>query len=303
MEIEINIVKTVQKLSCGFMDSFMKIISLFGTVYFLIAIILFMYYFIDKRYAINFGIAASVSICINLFLKNWIKRPRPYLHDNAIMQKADEMGYSFASGHSLVAANSAVAVIDRSKKDGKLKWWIILICVVFCVFVGFSRIYLGEHFLTDVVAGLFLGAFVTPFALKVVNKLVKDSYYQWLGLILAVAGFGLAFVFHKELLSDNQSIKTMLICGGALGAGLGLFLEFRFNKFELSNLTTHKHVWWVGLLAICEIGVLLLVLLFLPKFGVVLYCYSAILSFFATFVQSVIMKKIYIRLGVYGKNN
>ena len=175
--------------------------------------------------------------------------------------------------------------------------------MIFCIFVGFSRIYLGEHFLTDVLAGLFIGAFITPFAFKVVNKFVKDSYYQWLGFALAIVGAVLAVFFHKDLFSNNQSIKTMLSCGGALGAGIGLFLEFRYNKFELSALTTKKHVWWVGLLAIGEIGILLLILLFLPKYGIVLYVYSAILSFFATFVQSVIMKKIYTRLGVYGKDN
>lgn len=303
MQIEINIVKTAQKLSSAFNDVLMKIISLFGTVYFLIAVILFLFYFVDKRYAINFGIASCVSIFLNLFLKNWVKRPRPYLQDTSIMQKASETGYSFASGHSLVASVSSVGIIDIARKEKKLRWWIVALCVVFCLFVGFSRIYLGEHFLTDVVAGLFIGAFVTPFALKAVNKIIKDSYYQWLGLILAVVGIVLAFVFNKELLSNNQSIKTMLICGGSLGAGIGLFLEFRFNKLELSLLKTRKHVWWVGLLAIFEIGLMLIVLLFIPKLGLVLYIYSALLSFFATYVQSVIMKRIYIRLGVYGNNN
>ena len=305
MQTEINIVKTIQKLSSNFMDVAMKVVSLFGTVYFLIAIILLMYYFVDKRYAVNFGIAACVSIFLNLFFKHWIKRPRPYLQDSGIMRKGLENGYSFASGHSLVATVSSVAIIDRTRKDKKVRWWVVLLCAVFCLFVGFSRIYLGEHFLTDVIAGLFLGGFITPFALKVVNKLVKDCYYEWLGFILAIVGAILAAYYWNAgvLFSGGQSIKEMLISGGALGAGLGLFFEFKFNKFELSRLTNRKHVWWVGLLAICEIGVLLLVLLFLPKYGVILYLYSAVLSFFATYVQSFIMKKIYTRLGVYGKDN
>ena len=305
MQTEINIVKTVQKLSSNFMDSLMKGISLFGTVYFLIAVILFMYYFVDKRYAINFGIAACFSVALNLFFKHWIKRPRPYLHDSGIMQKATENGYSFASGHSLVASVSSVAVINITRKDKKVRWWVCLICSIFCILVAFSRIYLGEHFLTDVIAGLFLGAVITPFALKAVNKLVKDSYYPWLGLALAFVGVGLfAYYLNKGVMfAGDQSIKEMLIAGGAFGAGVGLFFEFKFNKFELSKLTTRKHVWWVGIFAFLEIGILLLGLLILPKIGVVLYVYSTALSFFATFIQSFIMKHIYIGLGVYGKNN
>lgn len=303
MNIEIGIVKTIQKLSSGFMDVLMKGISLFGTVYFLIGVILVMYYFFDKRYAINFGIAAAFSIFLNLFLKTWVKRPRPYLQDSGIIQKATENGYSFASGHSLVISASSVGIIDRSRRDGKLKWWSVLLCVLACILVGFSRIYLGEHFLTDVITGLFIGAFVTPFVLKAVNKIIKDSYYKWLGLALFVVGFVFVFVFHGELFVNNQSIKTMVICGGSLGAGLGLFLEFKFVKFELSKLTSRKHVWWVGLLALLEVAILFVGLLFLPKYGIALYASSAFIGFFATYVQSIIMKKIYMRLGVYGKDN
>lgn len=303
MQTEIAIVKFIQRLSSTFNDYLMTGISLFGTVYFLIGIILFMYYFVDKRYAINFGIASCFAIFLNLFLKTWIKRPRPYLQDSGIMQKASENGYSFASGHSLVIATSSVGVIHKLNKEKKLKWWMVLICVLFCIAVAFSRIYLGEHFLTDVLTGLFLGGFITPFALKLVNKIVRESYYQYLGLALGVAGLVMAAVFYKDLFSNNQSIKTMLVCGGALGAGLGLFFEFKFNKFELSQLTTKKHVWWVGGLALIEIGLLFVLLLFLPKYGVFLYITSAAIGFYATYVQSVIMKKIYTGLGVYGNNN
>jgi undecaprenyl-diphosphatase len=95
--------------------------------------------------------AAILSVMLFLVLKRLINRRRPCEiepHCWATMQPPD--AYSFPSGHTMVAFAVAVPVAAFYAD--------LLPTMVFCAScVGFSRIALGMHFLTDVIAGSALG--------------------------------------------------------------------------------------------------------------------------------------------------
>jgi len=94
-------------------------------------------------------------------LKFIIARPRPLgITMNFLFHLAD---YSFPSAHAAVAF-AALPVFNKTYP--KLKWlWILS-----ASFVAFSRIYIQVHYLSDVVAGAFIGYFVSLFIMKLKEK-------------------------------------------------------------------------------------------------------------------------------------
>ena len=101
------------------------------------------------------GLCAAVNLLcavgLNALLKQIVQRPRP-----EGFRLIAETGYSFPSGHSMVAMafyGLLAWMVWHYEKDRFVKW----LCVTgFClgiVAVGLSRIYLGVHYASDVIAG------------------------------------------------------------------------------------------------------------------------------------------------------
>lgn len=66
-------------------------------------------------------------------------------------------GYSFPSGHSIISVSFYGYLITYILEHTK-KTWLIILGVLFILGIGFSRIYLGVHYFSDVLAGYSLGA-------------------------------------------------------------------------------------------------------------------------------------------------
>ena len=101
------------------------------------------------------GLVAAVNLALvtllNLLLKEVVHRPRP---DG--FRLISETGYSFPSGHSMVAMafyGLLAWMVWRYERDKVVKWLCMLgFALVICA-IGFSRVYLGVHYATDVIAG------------------------------------------------------------------------------------------------------------------------------------------------------
>lgn len=98
----------------------------------------------------NLGIATL----LNQILKHIVQRPRPMEY-----RIIDESGYSFPSGHSMVSAafyGFLIYLIYRNVKNKYVKWFSILGLSMLVILIGISRIYLGVHYTSDVIAGFLI---------------------------------------------------------------------------------------------------------------------------------------------------
>lgn len=155
-----------------------KLLTRFGNLEAFVIIGLITFYLVHSRRN-RLLIVANLGIVFgcNVLLKMAFSRPRPL--DIALIK---ESGFSFPSGHAMVSVAFYGFLIylifqSRQPKWRKIGASIVLGCII--IGVGISRIYLGVHYASDVIAGASLSlAYVillTTFARKYDNKKGKQD--------------------------------------------------------------------------------------------------------------------------------
>jgi len=106
----------------------------------------------DKRLIVRTAVAFVLTFCITDILKVVVARPRPYAGSGGWFLSTPADIWSFPSKHASLTFSIATSL--RHKKV------LGVVAAVFAGLVSFSRIYLGVHYLTDVIAGAVLGILV-----------------------------------------------------------------------------------------------------------------------------------------------
>ena len=152
--IDIAITEGLQRIQIPVLNQIMIFFSTIGNlgmVWIVLALILVM-----RRKTRNYGIILLLALLITAILgegilKNIIKRNRPFtaLHDLKLLVPPPG-SYSFPSGHT---ASSFAAFGVFYFLNLKYKWPVFFTAFM----IAFSRIYLGVHYFTDIMAGVILG--------------------------------------------------------------------------------------------------------------------------------------------------
>ncbi|WP_081974640.1 phosphatase PAP2 family protein [Novilysobacter arseniciresistens] len=94
------------------------------------------------------AIALAGSALLNVGTKLLFARERPSLWESI----APEVTYSFPSGHAMGSATLAWVLVLLAWRT-RWRWPVLLLVAPFVVLVGFSRVYLGVHYPSDILAG------------------------------------------------------------------------------------------------------------------------------------------------------
>jgi undecaprenyl-diphosphatase len=101
-----------------------------------------------------------------LAIKHLTDRPRPFFEHDAIVRSVYPTGFSFPSGHTAMAFMMA-AILAKQYPRYRIAFY-LLACLV-----GFSRIYLGVHYPSDVIAGAIVGYAIAKWMISFKN--IKES--------------------------------------------------------------------------------------------------------------------------------
>lgn len=146
------IVEFLQQFSNPVLDVIMRIITEFGDQYFFILLSAILYWTIDKKFAFRFMIAYLGSAFINGGIKSLTNKPRPYQEGaRAILQETS--GSSMPSGHAQAAGAIGINLWNEYYFSKVIRTLMVLLVIL----VPLSRVYLGQHYLEDVIVGLALG--------------------------------------------------------------------------------------------------------------------------------------------------
>lgn len=112
------------------------------------------------------ALAFSYLLCQEL-IKDWAARPRPFTTLEGIVTLVPpEPSYSFPSGHTATSFACAWVLTKLCPKRG----WLSLFLAAA---IGFSRIYVGVHYPSDVLFGALFGIFCGEFVLRAADKIKK----------------------------------------------------------------------------------------------------------------------------------
>lgn len=152
----------------------LKIITQLGSAGFLILITILSFVIIrNKKIPICIALNLASIGALNQISKRIIQRPRP-----EGFRLIEETGYSFPSGHSMASMAFYGLIIYFVFKYVKNKNAKIIICTILSLLVlliGISRIYLGVHYASDVIAGFVLSIAYLVVYITIVLKLIETK--------------------------------------------------------------------------------------------------------------------------------
>ncbi|MCM1368420.1 MAG: phosphatase PAP2 family protein [Roseburia sp.] len=273
MRFEVDIIKALQMISNPFSDLVNKFFTLFGTELIFLAVAVVLYWCIDKAYAHRFFNVYILGVAVTNFLKLGFKRTRPfdaYPHEVRSIGER-ESTYSFPSGHTeSVASISALLTI----KYGKRYRFVPIVCVLLTVLVMLSRMYLGQHYLSDVFCGLTLGIFCAIIFNALLSLLGdKEEWFAVAAVVLSAILIGV--LAGLDMLGEASGADILKGVGAFAAFDIGYFIEKRYVKYDIK---ADRGTWWKVALRIVvglgvTVGIQQLFKLFLPESMPMLYCF------------------------------
>ncbi|UFU01219.1 phosphatase PAP2 family protein [Radiobacillus kanasensis] len=154
------IIEALKIMETDALDLVMLFITELGSVWFLTICSILVILILWLRSKDGWGIAAFfLAIAgggtITRVLKQHYDRGRP-----SINPEIDAVGFSFPSGHSmgsLIFYGFMIYLLLKSRNPKSIKWALISISSTLIFLIGFSRVYLGAHYPSDVLAGYLAG--------------------------------------------------------------------------------------------------------------------------------------------------
>jgi len=168
-----NIYNMINSLKSNCMDMFFKTITRFGDEEVLIFIAIVCLIFIKNR---KIGTSIAINLAstglMNHILKEIVQRPRPPIE----FRMVQESSFSFPSGHamaSLAFYGLIIYYIYNYVKNKKVKNIACIALSILIFLIGISRIYLGVHYASDVLAGFLFSTVYLGLYIKLIFNFLR----------------------------------------------------------------------------------------------------------------------------------
>ncbi len=232
------------------LDLIFSLITKLGEEDIFIIISLFVFWCINKKKGFYLLVVGFAGTLANQFLKITFKVPRPWVKDPTftIVESARESanGYSFPSGHTQTSVG-VFGGLARAFKSNIFR----IICILLCILIPLSRLYLGVHTLLDVsvsfiLALVFIFVFY-PFIDKNFDNKKKMNYLM-IGMFILCFLHLLYVTFYPgnvnidASLYENAMKNAYKLMGCSIGVILAIIIDRKYIKFKT------KAIWWVQIL-------------------------------------------------------
>jgi hypothetical protein len=188
------------------------------------------YWCIDEKKGLHLGLMTLISAWINLSLKWALDQPRPFFpaYDPSVGMINERLG-GFPSGHAQNTLVALTIILSWLTCSRTAKRWAYAAAALVCLLIGFSRVYLGVHFPTDVIGGWLIGAIVLAAYFltrtRIESLLAKGGFR---GGIYAVAALAFVMILYRPMVE-------LLIPGSMLfGLGAGYTICKKYYNFSAS---------------------------------------------------------------------
>ena len=240
--MQASILRFLHRIATPFLDLLANGASFFGEETFVIAIVLLVFWNINKQKGFALYMNVLTSVLVMGILKAVVRAPRPFvvLEEIAGKRMGTATGYSFPSGHTTTAASFYTSLALLLKKR-----ICSIIAAIMIVLVGVSRLYLGVHWPNDVFAGLLIGVSISFLLYRWSLQLFEDRvrlvrFSIRYGLIATFVSLILSVLLNLELVDPvafNDLMKTLALAGAGL---LGFGFEEQIVRYRVEASLTKK---------------------------------------------------------------
>jgi membrane-associated phospholipid phosphatase len=211
-----------------------QVFTFIGNQEFYLLLFPLLFWCIDRAIGARVAVLYLLSVVLNTNIKDFVAQPRPYELSPEIAQvdpAGDYIygeGFGFPSGHAQwsITIWGALALWMR-------KGWFWVVASILVLLIGLSRLVLGLHFPTQVLAGWGIGL-----AVIVAYLLLTMPIERWLSALRFEFQLLVAIVLPLGLLWIHPVADTIAAMAVLMGLGIGLALCQRFVAFSV------KGVWW-----------------------------------------------------------
>lgn len=221
LNIGLEIIKAVQQIHGPHLDAFFRAITSLGGGEIYILLLPVFFWCVDTGLGAHAGFIFLLSSYLANGLKDLFQQPRPFQIDPTV-KLDDATGYGLPSFHALEATVMWGMFAIWLKKA-----WFWVLAVAMMLLIGFSRIYLGVHFPTDVLAGYAIGG---SFLWLYVNG--GHTFERWLKALPFRWQLGLSFAVPLVLAISHPTDDVVLVMSAFSGFCLGLACLNHYSSFS-----------------------------------------------------------------------
>lgn len=148
----------------------MRVITAMGYEQFFILLLPAVYWCFGQMLGMRVGIIFLFGNFLNYSLKFLFHSPRPYWVSDQVIAYSHETSFGLPSGHAQIAGTMWGWLAVEIKKR-----WFTILAIVMIFLIGLSRLFLGVHFLSDVLLGWTLGG-LTVWGFSAYHEKVGDWF-------------------------------------------------------------------------------------------------------------------------------
>jgi membrane-associated phospholipid phosphatase len=220
----LEFIRTVQSVRGPALDRIFMAITFLGEEDFFFILLPLILWCVDFALGARLAFFFFFSTLVNSGAKELFRQPRPFDLDPAVGMYRPS-GYGFPSGHSQSAVVLWGGVASYVRKR-----WAWAVAMLLMVLIGFSRIYLGVHFPTDVLGGWVLGV-----ALLLIYILLVPRIEAWLRRTALAVRLALVVTIPLVIVLIYPSDDAISAMGAFLGAGVGIVLTWEWMPFSAAG--------------------------------------------------------------------
>ena len=218
----LDIVRSVQTIQGPFLTAVMQVLTQAGSKYFYLLFLPVIFWCVDTRFGIRFGLVFLFSAFTNSWLKVLFAVPRPFVLDPSV-GLAHESSFALPSGHAQGSATFWGLLAVRFRVP-----WGLVLAIVLPLIIGFTRIYLGVHYPTDLFLGWFLGwgiALAWYVFGERISRIISKSNIRLRFIAAAVVALGMNALYPED----------PTLAGAFLGTAIGATFCFGRIAFDASR--------------------------------------------------------------------
>ena len=254
---------------------FMLLVSILGAPEFYLVVIPLILWCYSKSLGLRLLFLLSISAAFNAMLKILFHAPRPYWVSAEVKAFSSEPTFGMPSAAAQISLTFLGYICTWFKK--RILW---LVCIVLIILVGISRMYLGVHFLTDILSGWIIALIILlvflryekPAALWLSQKtpgtriflallascmfiILTQVVIYCLGSWQVPAGWSSLALLQTNAVIDPLSLRDELMAAGLLfGAAAGAVISAVYIPYAVDGSTSRKAIRYLS-------GIIILALL------------------------------------------